>query len=350
MNSIDLRSDTVTKPTEGMREAMAKAAVGDDVYGEDPTINALQEKIARMFRKEAALFVPSGTMGNQLCLKILTQPGDEVIVDSEAHIFHYETAAPSVLSAVQLRPLPSNRGVWEEEQIRAAIRPEAYYLPPTRVICLEQTHNRYGGAILPLELFRKVRAIADEYNIAVHCDGARIWNAAVATGISVAEYAQYCDTLSVCFSKGLGAPVGSIVIGSAEHIERARKWRKVWGGGMRQAGILAAAALYAIEHHFHRLEEDHSNARVFAQKLQEIPGIQVEPAMVETNIVVFNVRALGCSASEFVHRCRHAGVLFNAIGKSTIRAVFHLDVTREDLEEAIDRISKVASSFYTKVP
>jgi len=229
MKLLDLRSDTVTKPTAAMRNAIATAAVGDDVYGEDPTVRQLEQRMCELFEKEAALFVPTGVMGNQLCLKAQTQPGDEVIVDSESHIFHYETAAPAVLSGLQLYP-----------------------------------------AVLPLELFAMVRAVADEYQLFVHCDGARIWNASVATGIPVSHYARYCDSLSVCFSKGLGAPVGSMLLGSKTMVQRAHKWRKVWGGGMRQVGILAAAALYALEHHIERLEQDHRNAKRFAEQLCSI--------------------------------------------------------------------------------
>ncbi len=341
MRIIDLRSDTVTQPTDGMRRAIAEAAVGDDVYGEDPTVKQLEERMCALFEKEAALFVPTGVMGNQLCLKALTQPGDEVIVDSESHIFHYETAAPAVLSGLQLYPLPGERGVWTEQQLRAAIRPRAYYFPPTRVICLEQTHNRYGGAILPLELFQQVRSIADEYGLFVHCDGARIWNAAIATNTPLSVYARYCDTLSVCFSKGLGAPIGSMILGSAETIARAHKWRKVWGGGMRQVGILAAAALYALEHHYHRLAEDHRHARLFAEQLAAIPGITVSPEQVETNIVLFHLTSALQPASAFIAACKASGVLLNAIGPATIRAVFHLHIRQDDLEDAVERIRDI---------
>ncbi len=345
MKLLDLRSDTVTKPTAAMRNAIAAAAVGDDVYGEDPTVQQLEQRMCELFEKEAALFVPTGVMGNQLCLKAQTQPGDEVIVDSESHIFHYETAAPAVLSGLQLYPLPSQRGVWSEEMLRRAIRSSAYYLPPTRGICLEQTHNRYGGAVLPLEFFEMVRAVADEHHLFVHCDGARIWNASVATGIPVSHYARYCDSLSVCFSKGLGAPIGSMLLGSKAMVQRAHKWRKVWGGGMRQVGILAAAALYALEHHIERLKQDHHNAKRFAEQIRQLPGISVDPDHVETNIVVFHLAPFLQPAATFVARCREMGVLFNALREDAIRAVFHLDVAASDVEDAVDRIKQVIEQW-----
>ncbi|HOQ48892.1 MAG TPA: threonine aldolase family protein, partial [Candidatus Kapabacteria bacterium] len=253
---IDLRSDTLTRPDEAMRQALANAEVGDDVYGEDPTANLLQERIADYFGKEAALFVPSGTMSNQLSLKVLTSPGDEIIADADAHIFYYETAAPSIVSNVQIRTIRSQFGFPDLNDIERSIRPDIYYFPRTSVICVENTHNRHGGTIAPIEYIQQLRDLANSYNIKLHLDGARIWNAIVETGIDGTSYAKYFDTISVCLSKGLGAPVGSLLISSAEYIEKARHWRKILGGGMRQVGILAAAGLYALDNNLPRLKAD----------------------------------------------------------------------------------------------
>ena len=240
MAYIDLRSDTVTKPSAAMRQAMANAEVGDDVFGEDPTVVKLQEKVAALLGKEKALYVPSGVMSNQLAIKAQTEPGDEIICEQDAHIFNYETAAPSLISSVQVKTLPGLRGVIRAEQLTAAMRPKVYYMPRSRMISLENTHNRSGGTIYPLGEIEKISAFARSHEMLMHLDGARLWNAWVATGIHPKEYAQHFDSVSVCFSKGLGAPVGSAVVGSAAMIERVHKWRKVFGGGMRQAGIIAA--------------------------------------------------------------------------------------------------------------
>ena len=258
---IDLRSDTVTKPSKEMRQAMLDAPVGDDVYGEDPTVNLLQQKVAELLGKPAALYVPSGVMANQLAVKLHTQPGDEVIVEKDSHIFNYETVAPSILSGVQLHTIEGQRGVLRAEQLAPAVRPPAYYMPRTTLICLENTHNRAGGTVYPIEEIKRIRDFARALGIKLHLDGARLWNASVATGITPREYAQYFDTISVCFSKGLGAPVGSALVGSEDAIQRARRFRKIFGGGMRQAGIIAAGALYALEHNVNRLKEDHDKAR-----------------------------------------------------------------------------------------
>ena len=262
MNWIDLRSDTVTKPSREMRESMSSAEVGDDVYGEDPTVNLLQDKTADILGKEAALFVPSGVMANQLAIKTHTQPGDEVIVESDSHIFNFETAGASFLSNVQLHTLDGNHGILNAEQITQSIRSLVYYNPRTSLVCLENTHNKAGGTIYPIDEIKSISELARNRNIALHLDGARLWNASIASGIKPKEYARFFDTVSVCFSKGLGAPVGSALAGTREKIEKARKYRKIFGGGMRQAGILAAGALFALEYNRERLKEDHKKAKL----------------------------------------------------------------------------------------
>ena len=257
---IDLRSDTVTRPSPGMRTAMAEAEVGDDVFGEDPTVNLLQSRVAAILEKEAALFVPSGTMGNQICIKVHTQPGDEVIVERGAHVFNYETAGAAFLSSVQIHPIEGIRGVLAPEEILKAIRPRVYYMPRTRLLCVENTHNRAGGTVTSLERMRELRAVATECGLAVHLDGARLWNACAALGVPPAAFAKEADSVSVCLSKGLGAPVGSVVAGTRQFVDEARHYRKLFGGGMRQAGILAAAGLFALENHLPDLPQDHEKA------------------------------------------------------------------------------------------
>jgi threonine aldolase len=339
---IDLRSDTVTTPTEAMREAMHHAPVGDDVYGEDPTTNRLQESMAAIFGKEAALFVPTGTLGNQLAIKAHTEPGDEVLVDAESHIFHYETAAPSIISNVQLRCVQSNWGVVEEETLavlRASVRPSVYYYPRTRLLCLENTHNRYSGAVIPLASIETCSAFAREQGLSFHCDGARLWNACAASGVEPRVYGEYFDTLSVCLSKGLGAPVGSVLVGARALIEKAHKWRKILGAGMRQTGMLAAAGLYALEHHRSLLAHDHANARRFAELLAASPLFTVDVKRIQTNLVVFS-----CSVdiARLVGECRHEGVLFASIQAGVARAVFHFQVSATQAEEAAQRIIAAA--------
>ncbi len=336
---IDLRSDTVTKPSKEMRQAIAAAPVGDDVYSEDPTVNLLQEKVADFFGKEAALYVPSGTMSNQIALKILTQPGDEIVTEADAHIYYYETAAPAILSQVQIRPIPSAMGMPLLSEFENVIRPDLYYFPRTSLFCLENTHNRHGGTILPIEEFPKVKQLADKNNIRMHLDGARIWNAIVETGISGAEYARYFDTLSVCLSKGMGAPVGSLLVSTRENIQKAIKWRKIFGGGMRQAGLLAAGGLFALENNLEKLAFDHANAKLAAQKISEIDGITVDLARTQTNMVRFDLGRI--SPAEFVSECSKAGLLLSATGGKTIRIVFHLDIDRTQTLKAIEIIATV---------
>jgi threonine aldolase len=273
---IDLRSDTVTKPSEEMKKAMMMAELGDDVYGEDPTVNELQEYTADLLGKEAALFVPSGTMSNQIGIKINTNDGDEIIAESESHIYYYETAAPSLISRVQFRLIESERGEMNPEKVRAAIRPDVYYFPRTSMLCVENTHNRHGGSVISLENIKQLKRIAIENNLAFHLDGARLWNASAATGISEADYVKDFDTVSVCLSKGLGAPVGSVLVGTKEKINRALKWRKILGGGMRQAGMLAAAGLFALKENRKLLTQDHINAKAFANVIAQCEHLHID--------------------------------------------------------------------------
>ena len=338
---IDLRSDTVTRPTAAMRQAMAAAEVGDDVFGEDPTVRALQECVARVLGKEKALYVPSGCMSNQLALKAHTEAGDEIICEEDAHIFNYETAAPAVLSAIQVKTVKGLRGVITAEQLPPVVRPKLYYMPRTRLICLENTHNRAGGTVYPLEEIKKVSSFAHENGILMHLDGARLWNASIATGIAPADYAQYFDSVSVCFSKGLGAPVGSALVGSAAFIEKAHKWRKVIGGGMRQAGIIAAGALYALEHHRERLKEDHEKANYFAKEVGSYSGFSIDMESVQTNIVIINVAKAGKTPEEVIAMIRSKGILVSAGTYQSIRAVMHLDVSMEQVHSAANIIRQL---------
>ncbi len=341
---IDLRSDTVTKPTPGMREAMVQAEVGDDVYGEDPTVNALEAKAARLLGKDSALFVPTGVMANQLCLRLHTRPGDEVLVEGTAHIIHYEGGSASALSQVQLCCVEGDRGLLTAEGILSAIRPQDVHNPPTTLLCLEQTHNFGGGSVYPLSTVREITKLAGEQGLALHLDGARLFNAVVASGVAAAEFAKPFDTVSFCLSKGLGAPVGSLIVSTKDKIAKLRRLRKMFGGGMRQAGILAAAGLYALEHHMTRLQEDHDNAKSFALQLQQIPTVYVDPDRVETNIVLFEVVRNDRSTQELVQAFKEGGVLLNAIGAHLFRAVTHLNVSNTDVEQATHNIGNVLAT------
>ncbi len=341
---IDFRSDTITRPTPEMRQVMAQAEVGDDVFGDDPTVNRLQEMMAEMCGKQAALFVPSGTMGNQVSLKTHTVPGDEIIVERNAHIFNYESGSPGMLSGVQVYPIEGDKGVITAEQIAGAIRPDNIHHPTTRLICLENTHNRAGGTIFPMSEIQRIHALAREHNIALHLDGARLWNASVATGIPLKEYCRYFDSVQLCFSKGLGAPIGSIIVGDADFIERARYFRKAFGGGMRQVGILAAGAIYAVEHHFQRLAEDHRRARRLAEAIAELPGVSIDLDTVQTNIVIFEFGTAYLSAEEFVQKLRQQHILMIHFGTAKIRAVTHLHITDEDIETTISAMLRILTS------
>ncbi|MEJ2719810.1 MAG: GntG family PLP-dependent aldolase [bacterium] len=337
---IDLRSDTVTRPVPAMRKAIAEAEVGDDVFGDDPTVIALETRVAELFGTEASLFVPSGTMGNQVALASLTHPGDEVILDRQCHIFNYEVAAAPALSGLQFNALDGDGGVITAEQIRPYIRHRDIHAPITRVIAIENTHNRAGGRVFPFDEMKKIRKLADERGLRVHLDGARLANAVVAAGISFRDYAACADTVSMCFSKGLGAPVGSVVAGDAETIRKARRKRKQFGGGMRQAGILAAAALYALDHHIDRLAVDHDNAAILGQAIESVDGLDlVFP--VETNIVIFEVDEAFDTADNLMSRLESRGVLVVPFGPRWIRMVTHLDVDADDCA----RVSEVLAGL-----
>lgn len=336
---IDLRSDTVTHPTPGMRQAMAEAEVGDDVFGDDPTVQRLEEETARLLGKESALFMASGTMSNQVAIRTHTEPGDEVLLDTNAHIYFYEAGAPAALSGVMCRCLPGVRGVFDAADVISALRPANVHYPPTRLVCIENTHNLGGGRIWPLDRIGMVAGCARQHGLKLHLDGARLWNASVATGISVEEYARPFDSVSVCFSKGLGAPMGSALAGSKEYVERARRFRKQFGGGLRQAGVVAAAALYALAHHRQRLAEDHANARRLADGLASLPGLVIQPNEIETNIIFF--QAVSMPAPELAGRLAGRGVHVIARSPNSIRAVTHLDVSEADIQATIDIFSQI---------
>lgn len=336
MRQVDLRSDTVTKPTDEMRRAMASADVGDDVFGEDPSVNLLQEKMADLLGKEKALFVASGTMGNLVSILTHTQPGDEVILEANAHPFHYESASAAAFGGVQFYPISGERGVLKDTDVSKGIRPNDPHYPTTRLICLENTHNRGGGKIYPLEEIEKIRALADRYNISMHLDGARLFNATVVTGIPPAVYCEYFDSISVCLSKGLGCPVGSVIAGSADWIKAAHQIRKRLGGGMRQAGILAAAGLYALDHHIDRLAEDHRRARELADAISQIPLFEFTPSTVETNIIVLPIHDPEITQEEVVSRLQTEGVLALPFGPGEIRLVTHLNIDDSDIDYTIE--------------
>lgn len=330
---IDLRSDTVTRPTADMRRAIAEAAVGDDVFGDDPTVIALEERVAKLVGKEAALFVTSGTMGNFLGLAATASPGDEVILDRQCHIMNYEVSSAAALHGLQLNALDGERGFLSADAIEPHIKTETMHTPGTRIIAMENTHNRAGGSVYPFEEMKRVKALAARHGVSVHLDGARLWNAHVATGVALADYAACADTVSMCFSKGLGAPVGSILVARADVIARARRLRKRLGGGMRQSGILAAAALYALEHHVARLGEDHANAKNLESYIRRVPGLSLD-FPVETNIVVFRVDPKAWTVEALLAGLREAGVLAVAFGAGRVRMVTHLDVSAADVDRA----------------
>jgi threonine aldolase len=332
---IDLRSDTVTRPSPGMRAAIANAEVGDDVLGDDPTVLRLQQRAADLLGAEAALFVPSGTMANQLAIRCACEPGDEIICDDATHSFHYETGGPAALSGVGIRTLAGDRGIFTAEQAEAAIRPGDSHFPASRMVIIENTNNRGGGSVWPTERIRQVHELAASRGLHLHLDGARLMHAAAALGCPPAEIARHADSVSTCFSKGLGAPIGSVLAGSSAMIKRAHRFRKMFGGGMRQVGILAAAALYALDHNVERLAEDHTHARRLAEGLTGLPGINLAPASVETNIVIFSVIAGETAAAEFVQRLGERGVGMFTIGGDRVRAVTHLDVSADQIEQAI---------------
>ncbi|MCS7155643.1 MAG: GntG family PLP-dependent aldolase [Bacteroidota bacterium] len=338
MRPIDLRSDTVTRPTPGMLRAMARAEMGDDGFGEDPTVRRLEEEVAALLGQEAGLFVPSGTMGNQIALQLWTTPGEEVLLDAEAHILHYEGGAPERYAGVRLRPIPAPRGLIRAEQL--SVRGEADWEARTRLLCLENTHNRGGGAVYPVQLFRETVERARALGLRVHLDGARLWNAHVATGEPLQAWARLVDSVMVSFSKGLGAPAGSLLCASEEAIQEARRIRKRMGGGMRQVGLLAAAALYALRNgHLEMLRADHEKARRLAEGLAEFPGLHVAVQTVQTNIVL--IELLDQPAEAFVRKLAAVGVWMVPFGPACVRAVTHRDVSMHDIEEALRRIRRI---------
>lgn len=339
---IDLRSDTVTKPTPGMLAAMSAAAVGDDVFGEDPSINELERRTAALFGKEAGLFVPSGTMANQIAVRIHCRPQDEILLESTSHICLWEAGGPAALSGVTCRTIDGRFGLLAVDDLEGKVRPNDLHAVHTRLVCLENTHNRGGGTVYPLETIAAIAGWARSNKLALHLDGARIWNAMVATNVPAPEWGKQFDTISVCFSKGLGAPVGSLLMGPKELMAHARRIRKLFGGAMRQAGYLAGACLYALESHIDRLAEDHANAQLIAQAAAEVPGLKLIPPRVETNLVWFEVDPRIGSAKDVAERLKASGVLVAPLGKDVIRAVTHLDVSRQQCRMAADMIRKLA--------
>ena len=337
MKTIDLRSDTVTKPTEAMRKAMASAEVGDDVYGEDPTVNRLQKMAAELTGKEAALFVSSGTMGNQAAIAAATRRGDAVLVGENAHILLYESGAGSALWGVQVETLGTG-GFFSSSEVADAIHPVDVHYAPARMLAVENTHNQSGGRIFPLDQLKEAAAVARDHGLTVHLDGARIFNAAVASGTPLATWAEPCDSLTFCLSKGLGAPIGSVLCGSSDFILRAHRARKQMGGGTRQAGIIAAAGIHALENHVERLADDHSNAQRLAAGLQNL-GFKVDP-FPETNIVIFEAER----AEAFERELQARGVLTLALTRNLMRAVTHLDVSEEDIDDALSCIAELVKA------
>ena len=337
---IDLRSDTVTKPTPEMRQASFEAEVGDDVYNEDPSVLELEELTATILGKEAAMFIPSGTQGNQIAVLTHCRSGDEIILEADSHIFYYEGASISALAGVQPRTIIGSRGQLDPQLVESSIREDDIHQPDTTLICLENTHNRAGGAVIPLENMREIYTIAEKHGIPVHLDGARLFNASIASGIDVKEFAKYTDTVQICLSKGLGAPIGSMIAGSTKFINEARKWRKRLGGGLRQAGVIAAPGVVALKTMVERLAEDHKNAKQLASKLEGLHGLAIEN-QVETNIVLVNTKKTGLTAEVFLQKLRKQGVLAIAYGPYTVRFTTHFDVTSNEINQAVEKINQV---------
>jgi threonine aldolase len=341
MTPIDLRSDTVTKPSPGMRAAMAEAPVGDDQYGEDPSVNRLQERIAELLGKEAALFLPSGTMANQIALKVLTRPGDDVIVGDEAHIVWHEAGAAAANSGVQFTVV-GRGGLFTAADVRAAYKPPGHIVfPGTTLVAVENTHNRGGGVVFPQSDAEAICAASRELGLATYLDGARLFNTAAATGRKLAELAAPFDLVGVALSKGLGCPVGSLIAGRKSDMPRAVKARRMFGGALRQAGILAAAGLYALEHNLGRLPEDHANGRLIAERLAGLRGVRLDLATVQSNIVIFRLDDDAPDAATIVARAKERGVLVSAFASRTVRAVTHLDVTRDECRAAAESLAAV---------
>lgn len=339
--TVDLRSDTVTKPTRGMLQAMTDAEVGDDVFGEDPTVNAFQKSVAQLFGFEAGLFTPSGVMSNQLSLKVLTVPGEEIIIEETGHVFNYETAAASLISSVQLRPVKGSRGKLNGELMQGAVRAGKDWEPKSRLVVIENSTNKGGGACYTKEELLEVRATADELGLAVHLDGARIWNAITASDIAPGFFSSVADTMTVSFSKGLGAPVGSMMLSTAELVAQARRYRKMLGGGMRQIGILAAAADYAIERHWPLLEQDHRRARELAETIDSCSRLSINLDSVETNILIFDVVDKDENADTALAKLEKEGILMVPFGPRTLRATFHFGIDDNALEETKRVVKKL---------
>jgi threonine aldolase len=344
MPRYDFRSDTVTVPTPAMREAIATAVVGDDVFGDDPTINALQERAADLLGKEAALFVPSGTMANQVAIRTWTEPGDEIIAESTAHIFLYEGGGFAALSGVSLRQVEGTRGILDPDDVRRAVRPPGglSHFPVSKLVCVENTANRGGGTVYPMEVLTGLRAVADDEGLGLHLDGARLFNAAVASGRPVADLAAPFDSISICLSKGLGAPVGSLLVGSRTFIDRAHRFRKMFGGGMRQAGILAAAGLHALEHHVDRLADDHRRARRIGEELSGIAGVSVDLETVQTNMVYLDVEGTGRDGAAWVELLDGRGIATHATSRTSLRFVTHLQIGDDAVDAVIDAFRELA--------
>ncbi len=341
---IDLRSDTVTAPDAAMRRAMAEAPVGDDVFGDDPTVNRLQDRIAELFGKEAALFTPSGTMANQIVFKTIARPGWEILCERECHIANYEVAGPAAHSGLLVSFLDSERGFFSAQQVFDAIRPKNEHCPLTKIVELENTHNRHGGSVCSPEEIAEIGEVCRDNDLHFHLDGARIWNAHIASGVSLAEYAKPFDTLAVCLSKGMGAPLGSLTLGTRDFIHEAHRIRKMFGGGMRQVGIVAAAGLYALDNNLSRLADDHSNARILAEGLNSVDGIVVELERVETNIVLADIAGLGITPETFVKKISERGLLCVQFGKTTVRFVTHLDVSEAQCIKAVELVKDCFST------
>lgn len=341
---VELRSDTYTQPSPGMRRAIAEAVCGDDMVGEDPTVNALEARMAQLLGKEAAVFACSGTQSNQMAVWSHCRPGDELLIEEIGHIANYEAGAPAVLSGVSCRKIPGVRGMLTAELLEGAMRPPNQHFSPTRLVCLENSTNIGGGATYSLESLQAIRSWATERGIPIHLDGARLFNACIARGYSAAEVAAQCDSVSICFSKGLGCPMGSVLVGSKELITRARRARKVFGGALRQAGIPAAACLYALDHSIERLAIDHANAKLFAEKIAEIPGVILDPTLVETNLVFFEIDPALATGAQVSQALSTRGVKMYATGPQRLRACFHLDVDRDATLRAIAAVKDVLLS------
>ncbi len=340
--AIDLRSDTVTRPSQGMRDAIASAPVGDDVYGDDPTVNSLEERVASLFGKEAGVFTPTGSLANQLAIRMLVNPGEELIAETNSHIVRAELGAAAVFSGITTRTWPAAHGLLKASDALEIARPNSGpYLVSTTAIAVENTHNFGGGTVQPIDEIKALRKGADEMGLAMHLDGARIWNAHIASGISFSEYGKYFDTVSVCLSKGLGAPIGSVMLSTKEHVAKARVWRKRYGAGMRQVGLLAAAAHFALDNNINRLAEDHRRAKEIAVAIAAIDPSLIDPTTVQTNIVGLDLAHLPITAQELATRCREKGLWISALGPKYARLVTHLDFDDAQCAEAIE-ILKVA--------